>query len=100
MFCTNCGSAISEKATICVKCGVPNRAAGSQTSRVAYILLGFFLGTLGIHNFVAGYTGRGVAQLLVTLLTGWLIIPLFAVWLWNIIEICAVTKDAKGNPFS
>jgi TM2 domain-containing membrane protein YozV len=100
MFCANCGNTISEKSTICVKCGVPNAAAGSSTSRAAYILLGIFLGLLGVHNFVAGYTGRGVAQLLLTLLTGWLIIPLFAVWLWNIIEVCVVTKDAKGNRFS
>ena len=33
-------------------------------SRLAYILLAILLGTLGIHNFFAGYTGKGIAQLL------------------------------------
>ncbi|MFN7020658.1 MAG: NINE protein [Phycisphaerales bacterium] len=65
-------------------------------SRAVYILLALFLGTLGIHNFVAGYTGRGVAQLLITLFTFWLIIPLIAVWIWVLVEICTVTHDRRG----
>lgn len=68
-------------------------------SRTAYILLGIFLGTLGIHNFFAGYTGRGIAQLLTSVLIGWLIIPLLAVWIWVLVEICTVTTDANGMPF-
>ncbi len=68
-------------------------------SRLAYILLAFFLGGLGIHNFYAGYTGKGIAQLLLVLLTGWLVIPAIAVLIWILVEICTVTKDAKGVPF-
>ena len=67
--------------------------------RIAYILLGVFLGTLGIHNFYAGYTGKGVTQLLITLLTGWLILPYLAVVIWNIVEVCTITEDAQGTPF-
>src|SRR5437868_6756691 len=104
MFCTDCGTEISDKAAICVKCGVPTGAAampGIQTkSRVAYVLLGVFLGGLGIHNFFAGYIGRGIAQLLITLLAGWLMLPLIAVWIWVIVEVCVVTTDASGTPFS
>lgn len=48
----------------------------------AFILLGFFLGALGIHNFYAGYSGRGIAQLLTVLLLGWLIVPIFFIWVW------------------
>jgi TM2 domain-containing membrane protein YozV len=80
----------------------PPPAAASpagQKDRVAFILLGVFLGTLGIHNFFAGYTGRGVAQLLITLLVGWLIVPWIAVAIWNIVEVITVTKDAHGLPF-
>ena len=32
-------------------------------------LRGIFLGSLGVHNFYLGYTGKAVAQLLITLLT-------------------------------
>ena len=63
-------------------------------------MLGIFLGMLGIHNFYAGYGGKGVAQLLLTILTGWLIVPLLAVWIWVIVEICTVSVDAQGNAFS
>ena len=74
-------------------------AAPTSKSRVVYILLGIFLGFLGIHNFYAGYVGRGVAQLLICLLLGWLVIPLFAVFIWIIVEVCVVNKDAQGNAF-
>ena len=38
-------------------------------SKMAAGLLGIFLGALGVHNFYLGYTGKAVAQLLITLLT-------------------------------
>lgn len=68
----------------------------ARCQRVVYILLGLFLGALGVHNFVAGYHGRGLAQLLITLLTGWLLIPLLFVTIWVIIEIITTTRDADG----
>ena len=66
-------------------------------SRVAYIVLGIFLGGLGVHNFYAGYSGKGIAQLLLTVLIGWLVLPVIAVMIWVIIELCTVTTDANGN---
>lgn len=66
-------------------------------SRVVYILLALFLGGLGIHNFYAGYTTKGVIQLLISLLSlGFLSL---IVWIWCIIEIITVKKDAKGVAF-
>ena len=75
-------------------------ASGEQKSRLVYILLAIFLGGFGVHNFYAGYIGKGVAQLLITLLLFWLIIPIFIVFIWVIVEICTVTKDANGVPFN
>jgi TM2 domain-containing membrane protein YozV len=67
-------------------------------SRTTYIVLGIFLGGLGIHNFYAGYTGRAVGQLCLTVLTlGALGI---VSWIWAIIEICTVEKDSTGLHFS
>lgn len=91
----------------CPHCGnlspVPARAGGSggagpapACSRVMYVVLGIFLGALGVHNFVAGRTGPGIAQLLITLLLGWLFLPLIAVWIWVIVELCTVKHDARG----
>jgi len=67
---------------------------GVGKSRTAYVLLAVFLGELGIHNFYAGYTGKGVAQLLVSVLScGYLA---FIPWIWAIVEACTVTNDASG----
>jgi hypothetical protein len=66
-------------------------------SRGIYIILGLFLGCLGIHNFYAGYHGRAAAQLIITVLLGWLIIGVVITALWALIEICSVTDDANGD---
>ena len=105
MFCKECGNQIPDAAEICMNCGVrtdnaPAQATGTPKSRVVYVLLGFFLGALGVHNFYAGYMGRGFAQLLVTIFTGWLVIPIFVVGLWVLVEICVVSRDSKGNKFA
>jgi TM2 domain-containing membrane protein YozV len=72
--------------------------ASTHKSRTSYIVLGIFLGSLGIHNFYAGYTGRAVGQLCLTVLTlGYLGI---VSWIWAIIEICTVEKDSTGLRFS
>ena len=67
-------------------------------SRLAYILLGVLIGSLGIHNFYAGYTGKGIAQLLISVLS--LGALSWASWIWAIVEIITVTKDAKGVAFT
>jgi TM2 domain-containing membrane protein YozV len=104
MFCKHCGAEIADQAVICVKCGVPNSPDGglekSSKTRVAYVLLGVFLGGLGVHNFYAGRTGIAIAQLLISIFTGWLIFPLLAVGIWVLIELFTVTKDGKGKRFS
>ena len=71
-------------------------------SRTIYVVLAIFLGELGIHNFYAGYTGRGVAQLLISLIIGSFTcgVSSLVVWIWAIIEACVVTADAKGVPFN
>jgi TM2 domain-containing membrane protein YozV len=68
-------------------------------ARWVYIVLGLFLGLLGVHNFYAGYNNRGAGQLVLTLLTGWLILPLFFIALWVLLEIASVNQDANGVPF-
>ena len=59
-------------------------------SRTTYRLLALFCGGIGAHNFYAGYLGRGLAQILLC----WTGIS----WLWALVEIFAVEKDANGNP--
>lgn len=104
MFCKTCGAEINDKAAVCIKCGVAVAGANhfgekSDKTRVAYVLLALFLGCLGIHNFYAGYPTKAVIQLLISLLVGWMIFPLFVVGLWCLIEAITVTKDGKGKVF-
>ena len=89
---------VQQKGAI-LKAGANPQVNGEQKERIVYILLGIFLGGFGIHNFYAGYTGKGVAQLLITLFLFWLVIPLLAVFVWVLIEIITVTKDANGVAF-
>ncbi len=104
MYCKQCGNEILDAAAVCVKCGVATGVSSvpgnPAKDRVVYVLLGIFLGYFGIHNFYAGYIARAVSQLLVTLLLGWLVVPLFAVAVWVLVEVCSVSQDAQGNPFS
>ncbi|MCY7375141.1 MAG: DUF4339 domain-containing protein [Pyrinomonadaceae bacterium] len=70
---------------------------GLSKSRVTFILLGLFLGGLGIHNFYAGYSGKAIAQLLLNLFLFWTIIVPVAIGIWVLIEVITVDTDAFGN---
>jgi TM2 domain-containing membrane protein YozV len=74
-------------------------------SRIVAGLLGIFLGALGIHRFYLGYTGIGLAQLLLSVLFGWCTagISIFVAAIWGLIEgILILTRsmkqDAWGRP--
>jgi TM2 domain-containing membrane protein YozV len=70
MYCPNCGYEVSEKAVVCVRCGVSlkgnwNNSNGEERKDwLVTLLLCFFLGYLGVHRFYTGSIGIGVAQLL------------------------------------
>ncbi len=98
MHCTGCGAEINENAQACPKCGCPTQKANtSAKSRTVYILLGLFLGSLGIHNFYAGRTGAAIGQLLVTILSMGVLSIIS--WIWAIIDIISVKKDGSGKDF-
>lgn len=104
-FCPNCGAQTQPNAAVCVQCGVAlnNVAApgAAQKSKMAAGLLGIFLGSLGVHNFYLGYTGKAVAQLLITLCTCGF--GAFVSGIWGLIEgiqilTGSINTDAQGNP--
>ena len=98
-FCPNCGAATTPGAAVCTQCGVALAQpipAGEQKSKMTAGLLGIFLGGLGIHNFYLGYTGKGIAQICLSLCFG-----IGAIW--GLIEgimipTGSINKDAKGIP--
>lgn len=76
------------------------RAGGMRDnpkSGIIYILLAWFVGTLGIHNFYAGFIGRGVIQLLLTLTAPFfLFLPLIITAVWAYIELMLQNKSRNG----
>tara|TARA_B100001123_G_scaffold147535_1_gene170937 strand:+ start:1745 stop:2200 length:456 start_codon:yes stop_codon:yes gene_type:complete len=67
-------------------------------SKVSAALLAFFLGALGVHNFYLGYTGRGIAQLILTLtIIGWFISGTWA-FIEFIMILCGGIRDPQGRP--
>ncbi|MGA0241273.1 MAG: TM2 domain-containing protein [Poseidonia sp.] len=69
---------------------------------IVALLLGLFIGTLGIHNFYLGHTGRGIAQLLITILTFGIGVLITGPWV--LIEIIMMVtgslKDGMGRPLA
>lgn len=72
----------------------------SHINGIVYIVLAFFLGTLGVHNFYAKYWKRGVIQLFLTLIAQFaMYIPLLFTSLWAELELLFVNRDSKGGIF-
>lgn len=78
----------------------PDKTDCAPKNGVAYVLLATFLGNFGIHNFYAGYIRRAVTQLMLTLFS-WvlLFLPVFAVQIWALLDMCLINKDVYGNRF-
>lgn len=103
-FCGNCGAPANPGAAICTQCGVPfpvQVPAGMQKSKIAAGILGILLGGFGVHNFYLGYTGKAVAQLLISILSCGLLS--FVSVIWGLVEgimilTDSITVDGKGIP--
>lgn len=104
-YCSNCGNELDDNAYVCVKCGVKveNNVYTNNDSKSKLVggLLGIFLGAFGVHNFYLGYTGKAVAQLLISLLSCFLLSGVSAIWglIEGILILTGnINKDANGNP--
>ena len=111
-FCPNCGQPTNPNAMVCTQCGINLNAplnnngygapmGGTAKSSLAAGLLGIFLGSLGVHNFYLGYTGKAIAQLLITLLTCGLGATISGIW--GLIEgimilTGSINTDGQGMP--
>ena len=102
-FCPNCGATTVPGAAVCTQCGVALTQAATnladQKSKLTAGLLGIFLGGLGIHNFYLGYTGKAIAQIVLSLC------GFGSGGIWGLIDgiliLCGkIDKDANGNPLA
>lgn len=109
-FCPNCGKENQEGALYCAGCGAAMNAQvniapqvnnQNNKSKIAAGILGIFLGYFGVHNFYLGYTGKAVGQLLISVLSCFMLSPISAIW--GLIEgimilTGSIDKDANGIP--
>lgn len=103
-FCPNCGIQTAPYACVCTNCGVALSQpviAGEQKSKLVAGILGIILGSFGVHNFYLGYTGKAVAQLLITLLSCGAGATITSIW--GLIEgililTGSIDKDANNIP--
>ena len=71
-YCSNCGGAVAPGAEVCMNCGVAIKKAGvaggiSKDNKIVMALVAFFLGFIGIHNFMLGETKKGIVKIVFTL---------------------------------
>lgn len=77
-YCHNCGNELPENAAVCLKCGVAatnsakKKASGNLggQDKITMALICFFLGGLGIHNFMMGESKKGITRIVASLCCG------------------------------
>ena len=74
-YCANCGNPVNADAVVCLNCGVAIKKAAvggdlAGKDKVTMALICFFLGGLGIHNFMMGETKKGVVKIVLSLCLG------------------------------
>ena len=73
----------------------PYQSDGVPRSRLTYILLALFVGTLGLHSFYARYKRRGLLAIILTATVFGLVFSI----LMAFYDIITVTNDAAGVRF-
>ncbi len=73
-FCYNCGKPVEENADVCLNCGVAVKKSISGElngkDKVTMALICFFLGGIGIHNFMMGETKKGIVKIVASFCCG------------------------------
>ena len=97
-FCSNCGQNLAEGERVYEGVDIEGAEATPQKSALAAGLLGILLGSLGIHNFYLGYTGKAIVQLVLTVT----LVLSFVSAIWGLIEgimilTGSINVDGNGN---
>ena len=74
-FCHNCGKELPAGADVCLNCGVSAKKAPEAgdlagKDKVTMALICFFLGGIGIHNFMMGETKKGIFKIVMAFCFG------------------------------
>ena len=91
---------VADSAAVCIACGCALAtpvAGGEQKSKLVAVLLAFFIGSIGIHDFYLGYTKNGIIKIILTCCTG------VGGSIWALIDFIrlltgSLNTDANGVP--
>lgn len=72
----------------------------SAKNGIVYVVLAFFLGAVGVHNFYARYWKRGFIQFLLALISPFMMfVPLLFTSVWALLELLFVNRGPDGVLF-
>ena len=73
-YCHNCGNELPENADFCINCGVATKKKASVNlggqDKITMAIICFFLGGLGIHNFMMGESKKGITKIVASFCCG------------------------------
>ena len=72
-YCANCGKEVAPNADVCMNCGVAIKKASAgygNYDKITLALICFFLGGIGIHNFMLGETKKGIVKIVLSFCFG------------------------------
>ena len=71
-YCANCGKDIAPNAEVCLSCGVAVKKTVNYGGydKIVLALICFFLGGIGIHNFMLGETKKGIVKIVLSFCFG------------------------------
>lgn len=124
MICKNCGNQMEDNAAFCTNCGTAVAEAAPEApvveqsapitatvveqptsvapkSKTMAVILAWFLGAFGAHNFYLGDTTKGAIKLAITVVSCGTLAIVSAYWGMAegiMILTGKTTTDAKGNP--
>jgi len=99
MFCSNCGNPVQEGQAVCLKCGFALKGSAKSSGtgwfdalshngkrRGVVALVAWFFGLFGVHRFMMGDNKSGAFQLILTLSSVVLIVPIIISCVWALLD--------------
>ena len=76
-YCASCGKAVNDNAEVCLNCGCSLKPSKREVekelngqNKMTIALVCFFLGGIGIHNFMMGEKKKGIVKIIFSFLFG------------------------------
>ena len=108
MFCSNCGKSVQDGQAVCLACGFALRGAVKSSGtgwfdtlshngkkRGVVAIVAWFFGLFGAHRFMLGDNKNGAYQLILTLSSIVLIVPVFITAVWALLDFFWIVSTGE-----